>query len=64
VGDSLEHDVLGAARVGLASAFVAGGIHARDLGIAWGESPQPAAWRAFLDAAPARPGYLLATFTW
>jgi HAD superfamily hydrolase (TIGR01459 family) len=64
VGDSLEHDVLGAARVGLASAFVAGGIHAQDLGIAWGESPQPAAWRAFLDAAPARPGYLLATFTW
>ena len=64
VGDSIEHDVLGATRAGLRSAFVAGGIHAEDLGVRWGELPAPAAWERFLDGAAARPHYLLPTFTW
>jgi len=64
VGDSLGHDILGASRAGLASAFVAGGIHLRDLGIAWGEMPGAATWQRFLDDAPARPDYVLPTFTW
>ncbi|MEO7743661.1 MAG: TIGR01459 family HAD-type hydrolase [Usitatibacter sp.] len=64
IGDSIEHDVLGAARVGLRSAFVAGGIHAAELGASWGELPDPARWRQFLEAAEARPDHLVATFTW
>lgn len=34
IGDSLEHDIAGAAAAGVASIFVAGGIHAEDLGLA------------------------------
>jgi len=64
VGDSIEHDVLGAARVGLSSAFVAGGIHVTDLETAWGDLPPPAAWRRFLRGAIARPDYLVPAFVW
>jgi HAD superfamily hydrolase (TIGR01459 family) len=64
IGDSLEHDILGASRAGLRSAFVAGGIHVDELDAAWGELPSPAAWRRFLDGAIARPDYLLAAFAW
>lgn len=64
IGDSIEHDVLGAARAGLPSAFVAGGIHMKDLECAWGALPEPAAWRRFLEAAPAAPDYLVPAFVW
>lgn len=64
VGDAIETDVLGAHQAGLRSAFVAGGIHAEDLAIRWGEMPQAPAWRRLVEHAPARPDYLLATFTW
>jgi HAD superfamily hydrolase (TIGR01459 family) len=64
VGDSIEHDILGAARAGLTSAFVCGGIHAGDLGIGRGELPSPEAWQRFSDAAVARPEYLLPAFVW
>ena len=64
VGDSIEHDVLGASRAGLRSAFVAGGIHVADLDAPWGSLPQPAAWRHFLEGAIARPDYLLPAFVW
>ncbi len=33
IGDSLEHDVAGAAAAGIDSLFVGGGIHAGELGI-------------------------------
>ena len=64
VGDSLEHDILGASRVGLRSAFVAGGIHAADLEVARGELPAPAAWERLMQGAVARPDYLVPAFTW
>lgn len=64
VGDSIEHDVLGASRVNLRSAFVAGGIHVADLETPWGDLPQPAAWKRFLEGAIARPDYLLPAFVW
>ena len=64
VGDSIEHDVLGASRAGLRSAFVAGGIHVEDLGAAWGSLPEPSAWRRFLEGAIARPDYLVPAFVW
>ncbi len=63
-GDSIEHDILGAARVGLRSAFVGGGIHVEELGARWGELPEPGAWDRFLQGAVARPDYLLPAFVW
>ncbi|HUP96598.1 MAG TPA: TIGR01459 family HAD-type hydrolase [Usitatibacter sp.] len=64
VGDAIETDVLGATRAALPCAFVAGGIHADELGIRWGQMPEPRAWQRLLDGAVARPQYLLATFRW
>ena len=64
IGDSVEHDVLGATRVGLRSALIPGGVHGPALGVAWGELPALQAWRTFAAAAPAMPDYLLAAFNW
>lgn len=64
IGDSVEHDVLGAVRAGIRGALIPGGVHAQELGIAWGELPVPAAWRTFAARAPAKPDYLLAAFNW
>jgi HAD superfamily hydrolase (TIGR01459 family) len=64
VGDSLEHDVLGATRSGLPSAFVAGGIHAEALVACWGSMPAPERWQQFLAGAAVTPDYLLPAFVW
>lgn len=64
IGDSADHDVLGASRAGLRSALIPGGVHGAELGVAWGELPAPQAWRRFAANAPARPDYLLAAFNW
>lgn len=64
IGDSADHDVLGASRVGIRSALIPGGVHGAELGVAWGELPAPQAWRRFAANAPARPDYLLAAFNW
>ena len=64
VGDSIDHDVLGASRAKLASALIPGGVHGGELGVAWGELPGEEAWRAFAGHAPAQPAYLLAAFNW
>jgi HAD superfamily hydrolase (TIGR01459 family) len=64
VGDSVDHDVLGARRAGLASALIPGGVHGADLGVQWGELPREEAWRAFAGGACSQPDYLLAAFNW
>lgn len=64
IGDSVDHDVLGAERAGIAAALIPGGVHAPALGVAWGELPPPDTWRAFQASACARPHYLLAAFNW
>jgi HAD superfamily hydrolase (TIGR01459 family) len=64
IGDSVEHDVLGAARAGLACAFVAGGIHAQELCVRWGELPDLARWRRFAARVPATPAYVLPALVW
>jgi ribonucleotide monophosphatase NagD (HAD superfamily) len=64
IGDSLEHDIAGAARAGIPSAFVAGGIHAAELGISYGEAPSARALAALLADAPARPSFVVPAFVW
>lgn len=64
IGDSIEHDVLGAARAGTRSAFVAGGIHLDELGGVWGKLPAPDVWRRFAATVEAQPHYLLPAFVW
>ncbi len=64
IGDSVEHDVLGAVRVGLRSALIPGGVHGPELGITWGQLPSPVQWQAFAASAPATPDYLLSAFNW
>ncbi|MGH8617551.1 MAG: TIGR01459 family HAD-type hydrolase [Burkholderiales bacterium] len=64
IGDSIEHDILGAARAGLPSAFIVGGIHAQELRAAPGGEPDPEAWRAFERRAVAQPDYRLPAFIW
>jgi HAD superfamily hydrolase (TIGR01459 family) len=64
VGDSIDHDVLGARRAGIASALIPGGVHSDELGVAWGALPHEGTWRAFAANAPALPDYLLAAFNW
>ncbi|MFH1604106.1 MAG: TIGR01459 family HAD-type hydrolase [Pseudomonadota bacterium] len=64
LGDSIEHDILGAARAGLPSAFIAGGIHAHELGAAGTKPLDPARWREFERRAIAKPDYWLPAFVW
>jgi HAD superfamily hydrolase (TIGR01459 family) len=64
IGDSIEHDILGAARLCIRSALIPGGVHAPELGIAWGALPTAESWRAFAASAVAKPDYLLAAFNW
>jgi len=64
VGDSVDHDVLGATRAGIASALIPGAVHGPELRVAWGELPEEGAWRAFAARASAQPDYLLAAFNW
>jgi HAD superfamily hydrolase (TIGR01459 family) len=64
IGDSIDHDVLGASRVGIRSVLIPGGVHAEALGVAWGELPSDSKWQDFATKAPAYPDYLLAAFNW
>jgi ribonucleotide monophosphatase NagD (HAD superfamily) len=64
VGDSVDHDVLGARRAGISSALIPGGVHGPALGIDWGALPEERAWRTFASQACAQPDLLLAAFNW
>ena len=64
IGDSMEHDIAGAARAGLKCALIPGGVHAAELDIQWGALPLAENWREFAAAVAARPDYLLPAFSW
>ena len=64
VGDSLRTDIAGAARAGLASAFIAGGIALAALGGAWGETPDEAALARLFAEAGVAPDFVLPAFRW
>ena len=75
VGDSMEHDIAGAAGAGCASVFVCGGIHAEELGmpaLPAGEvgdgsgvaAPAPEAFNRLAAAHGAFPEYAVPVFRW
>jgi HAD superfamily hydrolase (TIGR01459 family) len=64
IGDSLPHDVLGASGAGLASILIAGGVHREALGVAFGESPDPARCAALFRQTGAVPDHVLPSFRW
>ncbi len=64
IGDSLYHDIAGAAAAGIDSIFIAAGIHAPALGIEWGEAPAMACLEALCAETGQRPDYMIPTFRW
>lgn len=65
VGDSLHHDIKGANKTGIASAFITGGIHATEFGIGtFGETAGFDAVQSLARKYDAYPSYVLPAFTW
>jgi HAD superfamily hydrolase (TIGR01459 family) len=64
VGDSLHTDVAGAARAGIDVLFIAGGIHADELGLAPGETPSADRLARLCREGSGRPTYAAPAFVW
>lgn len=64
VGDALHTDIKGANAAGLASVLVTGGIHADELGIRWGETPDPIRLAELVRSNGERPTAAMARFAW
>ena len=65
VGDGLETDVAGADGAGIDSLLCTGGVHAAELGIAWGERPSEDHLRALFAAHGGRhPTAVIPAFVW
>lgn len=64
VGDALRTDIAGAAAVGIASAWVLGGIHGEELGLAPGEPPDAGRIAARAAEAGLAPEAALPAFVW
>jgi HAD superfamily hydrolase (TIGR01459 family) len=64
VGDSLRTDVAGARAAGIDSLFIAGGIHAEELGLAPGQSPTLDSLAQLCRAGSEHPTWAAAAFAW
>lgn len=64
VGDSLITDIKGAVDAGLATLLVTSGIHAEELGVAYGDHPDPARIEAAAARLGSRPQAAVAAFRW
>ena len=64
IGDSLDHDVLGARNMGLDSLFIANGVHCADLGTTEGssESPSEELLRKLYERLGVTPTYSIPSF--
>lgn len=59
VGDSLHHDVVGANGTGIASIFVAGGVHRDELGSELGELPSDEALEKLFEQHGTTPTHVV-----
>lgn len=64
IGDSLHHDVAGAHGAGIDALLIAGGVHAKALGIAWGAAPDLARLEALAAEIGHRPDCVTPVFRW
>ena len=66
VGDSLLHDGLGATRADIDCAWVAGGVHAGEIGYRWGDptGPDPSRCVTLFERTGVRPRFILPTWGW
>ena len=64
VGNSLEHDIAGAAAAGLDSAMIAGGVHADALAIRHGELPDVDRIEALCSSSGVFPTFVVPVFAW
>lgn len=64
VGDSLHHDIAGAAGMGIDSIFVTAGIHRFDLGVADGGCPDAEAVAQLADEYGVTPTFTMPSFVW
>ena len=66
IGDSLEHDIVGANNFGITSIFTANGVHAHDLGTNEGSESLPAAEKVdeLLEKLHIRPDIVIPNFSW
>jgi len=64
IGDALATDVAGAAKAGFASALLVGGVHGPELKLNWRGRPSSRALSGLIEAAPAKPDYVLRRFSW
>lgn len=64
IGDGLHTDIAGAAAAGIASAFLVGGVHARELKINWRGKPDADALSALIDSSEFKPDHVVRRFAW
>jgi HAD superfamily hydrolase (TIGR01459 family) len=64
VGDALHTDIAGANAAGIDGLLVTCGIHAAELGLAWGDSPDPDRLEELYRQHGQRPTAVLPTFRW
>ena len=64
VGDSLITDIKGASAAGIATLLVTSGIHAEELGLAYGAHPDPARLEKACARQGVRPQAAVAAFRW
>lgn len=64
IGDSLHTDIAGARAAGFTAVMVARGVHADDLGIAPGETPQSDVLAKLYASYDLRPDAVIATLQW
>jgi ribonucleotide monophosphatase NagD (HAD superfamily) len=64
VGDSLYHDIAGANAAGIDSVFVSSGIHADELNISYGESPNLDALKKLFEKEKVSPTHVVSAFSY
>lgn len=64
IGDGVQTDIRGANLAGLDALFVAGGIHAKELGVSRGQQPDPERVRSLLMQNECTAKAVLPAFIW